>query len=364
MDTLTKIITLSFIQGIGPRKIARILEKNKSLAELENDLEFLYTIGFSSQNFQKWRSTGVTQKVAVELLHIKQKTIQHCHIFSKNYPAILKEIYDFPPLFFYYGELPSDDHFFVAFVGSRKASHYGIKQTHRIIKELASSYNKLVIVSGLAYGIDAVAHQCALDIGVKTIAVLGSGLGSIYPAVHLPLAKKIIAQKGAVLSEFYTKTKPAPQNFPFRNRIISGLSSAVVVMEAALKSGALITARAALEQNREVFALPGNVDTPSYQGSNRLLKQGANLITTGEDILEHFSLQKIIPMLNKESIASKKYSKKEKKILEVLQKTSATVEEITAKTGLDIASVMQLATSLEMGGVIREELGGKYYLVT
>jgi DNA processing protein len=305
----------------------------------------------------------VQKQVSLEIAEIKKRKIQTVSFQDAHYPQLLKEIYGFPPLFSYYGELPNNEHFFVAFVGSRKASNYGVKQTRKIITELANNYKDIVIVSGLAYGIDAVAHRVALDLGVKTIAVLGSGLGVIYPKIHQSLANEIVQKGGAVISEFYTMSQPAPQNFPFRNRIISGLCSASIIMEAASKSGALITAKYALEQNREVFALPGNVDLPSFQGCNQLLKQGANLVTCGADILEHFSLQKIIPTLHKEKkLEAKKWSQEELLILEAIEKQPATLEEIAINTSLSISSVMQMATDLEIKGAIREELGGTYYL--
>ena len=365
MSDLEKILTLSLLKGVGIKKIVQILEKNNnSLSEVAKDKEFLCRIAVNQTKFSEWQSTVVQNQVAQEIEEIQKRNIRVVNFKEQNYPTLLKEIYDFPPLLFYYGELPSSKHFFVSFVGSRRASSYGMQQTRRIITEIAKNYEDFVVVSGLAYGIDAIAHRTALDLGVKTIAVLGSGLAQIYPKVHLSLAREIVQKKGAILSEFRTMTTPVPQNFPIRNRIISGLSSATVVMEAAQKSGALITAKMALEQNREIFVLPGNVDATSYCGSNQLLKQGANIITSGNDILEYFALQKIIPTLEKEKTSLERtLTKEEELIFTIIQKQPATIEEITIGSKLSAAKVMQLVTTLELQEAIRVEMGGKYYAI-
>ena len=369
MDDLNKTLTLSFLKGIGLKKIIRILQTKEDLEKIADNHEFLQKIGVQPQEFAKWNSEDVEEKVAKEIALFKTKKIKTMCFSDKAYPKLLGQIFDAPPLFSYYGEIPNDEYFFIAIVGSRHASNYGRRQTRRIIEEIAKNYEKIVIVSGLAYGIDSTAHQVALDLGIKTIAVLGSGLGVIYPKVHQSLAASIIEQKGAVLSEFYTMTPPTPHNFPFRNRIISGLSLVVLLMESAIKSGALITARCALEQNRDVFVLPGNVDSPSYQGNNLLLKQGANILLAGRDVLEHFTLQKMIPYI--QSTQKKKisptpiqYTEKENIVLEAIKKNPSTLEEIANETGLDIIDVMQIISRLELQEAIHEELGGTYFITT
>ena len=368
MDDLNKILTLSFLKGIGLKKTNRIIQTKKSLEKLAKNSEFLQKIGVHPQDFAKWNSEEIKEKVAKENNLLKEKKIKTMCFSDKNYPKLLAQIFDSPALFSYYGKIPSDDYFFIAVVGSRRASNYGKRQTRRIIEEIAKSYEKIVIVSGLAYGIDSIAHQAALDLGIKTIAVLGSGLGVIYPKVHQSLADKIIEKNGAILSEFYTMTPPVPHNFPFRNRIISGLSLAVLMMESALKSGALITARYALEQNRDVFVLPGNVDSLSYQGNNSLLKQGANILLTGKDVLEHFTLQKMIPYIQttekKNAPKSVQYTKEENTVLETIKENPSTLEEIANKTGLDIIDLMQIISQLELQEAIHEELGGTYFINT
>jgi len=203
------------------------------------------------------------------------------------YPKLLREIHDPPRALYIKGSLPAEE-LAVAIVGSRHASLYGMQTAERLAYDVA--LRGITVVSGLARGIDSAAHRGALRAGGRTIAVLGSGLADIYPPEHTELAAQI-AKQGAVISEYPMEMPPVGSNFPRRNRIISGLSLGVVVVEAAARSGALITADCALEQGREVFAVPGPITTPTSQGTHHLLKQGARLVTSVEDILEELRLQ-------------------------------------------------------------------------
>lgn len=205
-------------------------------------------------------------------------------IKDKNYPLLLKEIYNPPQILYYLGSLKANEQKPLAVVGSRKISPYGEKICKFLIEKLARA--GLTIISGLALGVDGLAHQIALENKTKTIAVLGSGLNVIYPPVHKNLAKKIIKANGAVVSEYPPFTQPSKLTFPARNRIIAGLSLGVLVIEAQKKSGALITARLALEQGREVFAVPGSIYNKNSDGCNLLIKMGARPVTKPEDVLE------------------------------------------------------------------------------
>ncbi len=361
------LLKLCLVSGLGEKKIAAILKRGLNLEKIESYKdEIFYDLGLNKESISNLKDKAIQDLLEKEIQQIEKRNIQLISVFQSHYPLLLKEIYSPPSLLFYHGEIPDDECFFVAFVGSRKFSNYGKNQTRKIIRALSERYNKIVIVSGLAYGIDAIAHQSALDFGLKTIAVLGSGLGNIYPKAHTDLAQKIIAQGGAIISEFTSLAEPKPYHFPQRNRIISGLSSAVVVMEAALKSGALITAHSAIKENREVFALPGTVDSVSYQGCNSLIKQGARLLSSAEDILENFALQKFLPDILT-STTSKIYKKKEifegkeLEILEFLNKQPASTEEINTFLKISLQETMQHITSLELKGALREEAGGKYY---
>lgn len=199
------------------------------------------------------------------------------------YPALLRQIHDPPPRLFVRGQIPDGP--FIAIVGSRRATPYGCRTAHRLARELSDA--GVVVVSGLARGIDAAAHRGALEGSAPTVAVMATGLDRIYPPEHAELATAI-ARAGAVITEAAEGTLPLPGYFPVRNRIISGLSLGVVVVEAAERSGALITARMALEQGRDVFCVPGSIENPLAVGAHRLIKDGAKLVQTVEDVLDEF----------------------------------------------------------------------------
>jgi len=215
--------------------------------------------------------------------------MQTINIKNKNYPELLKEIYNPPQTLYVNGQLKAEEIYPLAVVGTRKISLYGQKITRSLVKALAQA--GLTIISGLALGVDGIAHQATLDVDGRTIAVLGSGLDIVYPSSHQQLAQKIIKSNGAIVSEYEPKTRPSRWAFPARNRIVAGMSLGILVIEAPKKSGALITARFALEQGREVFAVPGNVDNKNSEGCNLLIKMGARPVTKPEDILEAFNLK-------------------------------------------------------------------------
>jgi DNA processing protein len=205
---------------------------------------------------------------------------------SKDYPRLLKEIYDPPTPLYVLGNLKPKNELMIAVVGSRKPTEYAKELIPKLIKGLVK--HKFTIVSGLALGIDTLVHEETLKHGGKTIAVLGSGLKNIYPKANIDLARSILQKGGAILSEYSPTTEPRPYHFPKRNRIISGLSLGTVVIEAAKRSGSLITARMALEQNREVFAIPGSILSLNSKGTNQLIQEGAKLVTSVKDIIEEF----------------------------------------------------------------------------
>lgn len=208
---------------------------------------------------------------------------------DKNYPHLLKEIYDPPEKLYFLGELKTKEKYPLAVVGTRKVSSYGKQITRSLVKTLAQA--GLTIISGLALGVDGLAHQAALDVGGRTIAVLGSGLNVIYPSAHKRLFQKIVECNGVIISEYSSNARPSKWTFPARNRIVAGMSLGVLVIEAPKKSGALITARFALEQGREVFAVPGSVYNENSAGCHYLIKMGAKPVTKPEDILEAFNLE-------------------------------------------------------------------------
>ena len=232
-----------------------------------------------------------------------------CH--DSDYPSRLKEIYDYPPILYIKGSLLPDDDWGLAVVGTRRATVYGRQVTEEITADLARS--KITIISGLARGIDSVAHHSALEAGGRSIAILACGLDIVYPSENANLARRIMEQ-GALISEYPLGTRPRPENFPRRNRIMSGLSLGVLVIEAGETSGAIITAHLALEQNREVFAIPGSILSPASRGTNYLIQEGAKLVRDYTNILEELNLtavahqiemKEIIPASDTESLLLK-----------------------------------------------------------
>jgi len=276
----------------------------------------------------------------------------------------LKNIYDPPVALYVKGEILPEDDIAIAIVGSRKASFYGMQTAERLGYELAS--RGVTIVSGMARGIDSSAHRGALKANKRTIAVLGSGLANIYPEEHIILAEEI-SSKGAVISEFAMETIPDRGNFPKRNRIISGLSKGVVVVEAAQKSGALITADCALEQGKEVFAVPGKVDSLTSKGTNGLIKQGAKLAETVEDVLEELNLK------NHPHPGSglrpdpgwgwygTKLDKTESIVYNLLSSDPQHIDEVSDVTGLGISEISKTLLNLELRKLVKQ-LPGKNYV--
>ena len=277
---------------------------------------------------------------------------------SRNYPEILKEIHNAPKQLYVRGNLPKDHNLNFAIVGTRAASDYGRTLAFKIAKELAElGFN---IVSGLALGIDTQAHLGALEGKGKTTAVMGSAIdnNSIYPSENLNLVKKIISSGGAVISEYEPGTKSEIWFFPERNRIISGLSRGVLVVEAPEKSGALITARLALEQNREVFAIPGSIFSKNSLGANNLIKSGAKMVTTVDDILEELNL---MDLKTEEGIKEEEnLTEKEKIILKIIEKEPIHIDKICKISKMAAGQVLSIVSVLEIRGIIKNIGGGKF----
>jgi len=274
---------------------------------------------------------------------------------------LLKEIYTPPALLYLRGKIEPRDEFSLGIVGTRKLSAYGQQATPFIAAELARA--GLTIISGLAKGIDTLAHRAALSAGGRTIAVLGSGLNktNIYPFSNRRLAEEI-SRKGAVISEFPLGTQPLAQHFPQRNRIISGLSLGILVIEAPERSGALITAKDALEQNRDVFAIPGPIFAQNSFGTNNLIKMGAKLVGQANDILEELNLS----LLTEPSSVDKKIipdNQEEALILKQLSEEPIHIDKIIKQTKLSTAIVNSNLTLMEMKGKVRN-LGGNNYVLT
>ena len=296
-----------------------------------------------------------------ELELLRQHKIKVTTILDDDYPKLLKEIFNPPPLLFYLGEITNINDCAIAVVGTRKVSSYGKQMTDAIIADLAPHH--IIIVSGLALGVDAEAHLSAIEHKTPTVAVLGSGLdrASIYPSSNRYLADQIIAHDGLLVSEFPIGTMPFKQNFPARNRIISGLSLGTLVIEAGEISGALITAAFALEQNREVFAVPGNVTSPNSFGANKLIKQGAQVVTGAADILEVLNLRQLVEF--KENAKILPESPEEEKIFKALTIEPRHIDALVKLTKLAPPILNATLTLMELKGKVKN-LGNQNYIVS
>ncbi len=276
---------------------------------------------------------------------------------NPDYPSRLKEIYDYPPILYVRGSLLPEDEWCLAVVGTRRATVYGRQVTEEIVADLAQ--NKITIVSGLAKGIDSVAHHSALDAGGRSIAVFACGLDIVYPGENANLARRII-QQGALVSEYPLGTRPKAENFPRRNRIMSGLSLGVLITEAGETSGAMITAHMALEQNREVFAIPGSILSPLSRGTNHLIQEGAKLVHSYTDILEELNLTAVAHQMEmKEVIPS---SDTESLLLKRLSAEPAHIDEVCRSSGLPASTVSSTLAMMELKGLVKQ-VGAMNYVL-
>ncbi len=276
---------------------------------------------------------------------------------EEAYPARLREIYDYPPVLYRRGELRPEDEYAVAVVGTRRATVYGKQVTSELAAELAAA--GITIVSGLARGVDTIAHRAALDAGGRTIAVFACGLDMIYPPENERLARDIVTC-GACVSEYPLGMRPRAENFPRRNRILSGLSLGVLVTEAAEDSGAMITARFAVEQNREVFAVPGSVLSPASRGTNRLIQDGAKLVRQASDIMEELNLTSAARQMEMRELLPE--TGIEAVLLRELGAEPCHIDEVCRRSGLPVAEVSGTLAMMELKGLVKQ-VGAMNYVL-
>lgn len=357
-------VWLSMLSKISPKKKKQLIDFfenprnvwNASLPELRL-VPFLSNINIDQLLCQKSRKEA--EKVLESTLKNK---IDIVTIQNEEYPEILKYIYDPPIVLYVRGKLKPDE-CCIGIVGSRKATIYGLEMAENIAFDLSRA--GVAVISGMARGIDSHAHYGAIKGGGRTIAVLGCGLDIVYPKENIYLMEQII-KSGAVVSENIIGTQPLPHNFPARNRIISGMSAGIAVIEAGEKSGSLITADYALEQGREVFAVPGNINRWNSKGTNNLIKEGAKLVACSEDIFEELSISGSISLkLEKVENSAKsfminKLGKDEKKILDILRYEELHIDTISEKTGIGIDTVNSLLIMMELKGLI-DQIPGKIF---
>jgi DNA processing protein len=277
---------------------------------------------------------------------------------NPEYPARLKETYDYPPVLYIKGLLLPQDEWCLAVVGTRRATVYGRQVTGEIVSDLVRS--KITIVSGLARGIDTIAHHTTLEAGGRTVAIFACGLDTIYPSENASLASHIV-ENGALISEYPLGIKPRADNFPRRNRIMSGMSLGTLVIEAGETSGALITARMALEQNREVFAIPGSILSQTSYGTNRLIQDGAKLVTDYTDILEELNLMTVARQIEMKELIPP--TDTESLLLKQIGNEPTHIDEICRTSGLPTSTVSSTLAMMELKGMVKQ-LGAMNYTLS
>ena len=362
MNDLKSWLTLFNIKGVGPNRFRALVGKFGSpAAALEASTSDLMSVPTIDEKISA-AIKGYKNDVEIErqMAAIEKKGVRPITCFDTDYPELLKNIYDPPPMLFVKGTIKEEDSSAVAVVGTRNPKRYGKMMAEKLSKDLADG--GITVVSGLARGIDSLAHKGALSRGGRTIGVLGCGVDVVYPPEHKKLFEAVIAN-GALISEFPMGTRPEAPNFPRRNRVISGMSLGVVIVQAPAKSGALLTARYALDQNREVFSVPGNVDDMQSRGTNGLIKQGAKLVEDVEDILVEIKSSLRIPIEPKPPVPDdvEELEPNERSVLQALSDEPKHIDAICNQTSLEPSITLAALLSLELSGLVRQ-LSGKMFL--
>lgn len=357
MSDIRYWVGFSRIPYIGAVRVKRLLAYFGDLAVAwQADAASLRAAGLTKDALERLLYLRPRMDLDAELARIEQAGARVLTWESPDYPSLLQDIEQPPPVLYVRGTLTTADRLAVAVVGTRDPSAYGKDVAQRISAGLAS--NGVTVVSGLAYGIDAVAHRAALEAGGRTLAVLGTGVDVVYPERHRDLANSIMGS-GALISDYCLGTKPEPTNFPPRNRIISGLSLGTLVVEAGAQSGALITLHFALEQGRETFAVPGNVYNQVSAGTNAAIQRGeAKLVTRVEDILEELNLTMVAQQSEVREIVPE--SATEQALLACLGSEPLELDELVRTAGLPTATVSSTLVMMELKGMVRRVEGMSY----
>ncbi len=352
-------LAFNLVSGVGPSRFRRLLSYfGTAEAAWRASPQELGRAGLDAKTLEVLVARRVRIDLDREMERIEKAGIVLVTLQDESYPALLKHVADAPPLLYVRGMLRSSDELSLAVVGTRRATVYGKQACERLVEEVAG--RGVTIVSGLARGIDAVAHRAALAAGGRTIAVVASGVDVVYPPDHRALARDI-AQSGAIISEYPCGTPPEAGNFPARNRIISGMTRATLVVEAGETSGALITANFAVEQGRDVLAVPGSILAASSVGTNRLIQQGAKLVQEAQDILDELDVTTVGQQLAFRSIAPD--DPVERSLLDVLSGEPLHIDEIVRQVNLPVSAVSSALALLELKGMARH-VGGMHYVTT
>lgn len=351
-------IALNMIRRVGPVRVRRLLDAFgspvKVLQAAESELCRVGGIGQDvAQSIRSWESQV---DIGAERALVRDFGARVITMGCPDYPVLLREIHDPPIVLYVWGELREEDRHAIGVVGTRKPSHYGGECAKKLSYQLASA--GVTVVSGLARGIDTAAHQGALAAKGRTLAVIGSGLRALYPPENLPLAEKI-SGSGAVVSEFSMQVQADRQTFPMRNRIISGCSFGLLVVEAGGRSGALISANQAGEQGRSIYAVPGRIDQPNAIGSNRLIQQGAKLVTSASDILDDMGLLFAEPP-SLSAVSGPKLTGNEAIVYGAVGDEETPVDEIITRCGLPTHVASSTLLALEMKKLVRQRPGSRF----
>jgi len=367
-DQFVDLRLLLSIEGIGPTKIRNLLAKLKSFNNIlsANYSELVKVDGISKNLAERIlqslsKRIEISNKVEIELNRLKKLNANLLTIWDDEYPEQLKSIYDPPIILYYKGNLDENDKYSISIVGTRQPTNYGKIQAEKFAQELVEQ--NITIISGLARGIDSIAHKSALKNNGRTIAVIGSGLDVIYPPENKNLFNEI-SESGIIFSEFELGTKPDAQNFPRRNRIISGLSLGTLVVETGISGGAIQTANFALDQNREVFAIPGNLGVKQSEGTNSLIQKGeAKLVTSSNDILLELEL-KLKPIIGKNIPKPQiELNMFEEKIMQSLSNEPKQIDIIASESSLSTADCLVYLLSLEFKGLVKQLPGKRFCLM-
>ena len=368
MDKILPWFKLKNVPGIGNLLFKRLFDRFEEPQNVfsASFSEIIAVEGVTERLADAIIRQKVSDTVRADLEQVRKNKIRIVTLADSEYPQLLKQIPDPPPYLYIFGELQATASS-IAIVGSRNATGYGLSTARRLSADLATL--GLTVVSGMAVGIDTAAHEGALRAGGKTVAVLGSGLLRIYPRQNTKLAKKI-AENGAVTTEFASTAEPKAHHFPARNRIISGMSLGTVVVEASRKSGSLITARLALDQNREVFAVPGNVTSFKSMGTHSLIKNGAKLVAGVDDILEEIAHR--LPHGGDCKRNTKRQdagffpslTPEEKQVLAILEPYPVHIDELVRHSKLTVGTMSSVLLQLELKGLVEQAPGKRFNLKT
>jgi len=351
-------VGFTLIPGVGRARFSRLEQRFGDMERAwQASAAELKAAGLDERTVQAIVARRPKISLDAEMERLERYKVKVLTWKDSVYPPRLKEIYDLPPVLYVRGDFTAQDEWSLAVVGTRRPTYYGREVTEQIASDLAR--NGITIVSGLARGIDATAHRAALDAEGRSIAVFGCGLDVVYPSDHVKLAREIM-ERGALVSEFPLGTRPKAENFPRRNRIMSGLSLGVLVVEAGEGSGALITAGLALEQNREVFAVPGSVLSPQSRGTNRLIQEGAKLVLGCFDILEELNLTMAAQQLEMKEVLPA--TDTESLILSYLSSEPTHIDEVGRKCGLPMSTVSSTLVMMELKGAVKQ-VGGMNYIL-